>query len=133
MAKYTRYEKTVFCSDCGIMFCVEFEEEYTATQHVCYKCERERNKMDATEKKEDKLNTPVDATGSEKKKPQKGFRLDAKVGKEQKRLGATGLSVKDGKIIYHIPKEVKEQRAKDFDKKKKAKKLAKKNKKRNRR
>lgn len=56
----------------------------------------------------------------------KGVKIDNKISNQMRRLGATGLSIKDGKVIFKIPEEVKKHRKKVFEKKKKARKKAKK-------
>ena len=48
---------------------------------------------------------------------------------QMKRLGATGLSVNNNQIQFKIPKSVQELNQKEFEKKKKKRKLAKKSRK----
>ena len=94
---------------------------------LCKKCEgfgvigEALKKEKAIELKEKEAN---------KNKSKKGIKIDGRVPKEMRRLKASGLSVKNSEIVYKIPKEVREQGQKLFNKKKKAKKLAKKTRKR---
>lgn len=98
----------------------KIEDEILANKYV----ERDENGNPKDEKIEEQPTEPAPKG--------KGFKFTPEISMKQKRLGATGFSVKDGEIHYIIPKEVKELQLRQKEKKKKMKKIAKASKKKNR-